>query len=72
MILKWIEFVPIAYKGYSGIESDMFAYAMAAGYLGLKHTLLQDFMSTCMRSDDPNIHPFTNNYFIHYCSSYHV
>ena len=41
--------------------------------LGLKHTLVESLMSTCMKSMDQDIHPFDDtNFFIHYCTSYKV
>lgn len=68
----WIDYIPRTYKKYSGIESDMYAYALAAASLNLPHQLQENFMSTCMKSLDPHIDPFQDNLFIHYCQSYTV
>ena len=73
LIPKWISYVSFVYSKYDGIESDMYSYMISSYKLGLKHSLSELFMSTCMKSMDQKIHPFDeNNVFLHYCSSYKI
>ena len=71
LIPKWISYVSFAYSKYKGIESDMYSYMISSYKLGLKHSLSEHFMNTCMGSKDQKTHPFDkNNVFLHYCTSY--
>ena len=77
LIIKWIKYIPFGWKKYSGIESDMYAFIMAALDTELKFNSinpLTTFQSNCMMSDNHFRAPFNPNkqYFIHYCSSYHL
>ena len=66
----WIEFIPETEKKYEGIETDMYAYALAAGKLHLKHILNHDWQTTCMKGMDPpkDDTSYKNDVFIHYCA----
>eukprot|EP01083_Nonionella_stella_P032657 89375_1 len=73
LVPQWMSWISFAFSKYNGIESDMYAYIIAAYKLGLKHTVREQFMSTCMKSMDQKIHPLDDStVFIHYCSSYKV
>jgi len=68
----WIEFIPETWKKYNGIETDMFAYAMAAGKLNLLHELNHYWMDTCMKRMEvpPDEVTYLGSIFIHYCTRY--
>lgn len=72
LIPKWISFISFAYSKYNGIESDMYAYIMASVVLQLRHNLIENMMSTCMKRNKQSIHPFNKDldFFIHYCTLY--
>ena len=75
IIPNWVEYMGIAYEKHNGgIESDMYAFVMSLFHNNLKFTILNNFMSTCMKSNQQNIHPFLKNkqYFIHYCQRYWI
>ena len=68
----WIDFIPESEKRYQGVETDMYAYALAAGKLELKHKLEGFWQTTCMKDMEGPTRDYENDIFIHYCQRYEI
>jgi hypothetical protein len=67
----WIQLIPGGFHFYDGIESDMYTFALSLVAHQFKIIPRNDFMATCMSSEN-SVHHLRIQFFLHLCQSYEV